>query len=287
MAGVGELGTKTGGGAGAADAGMMLCAGSGSTIVGRSLALADSTTTAWGRVGSALSRGTAAAAAAAAGMGRGVGTEGWSARDAPQNLQNCELTWFVPRQRAHVRVLDIGADGGAAPMSTTRTGAMGLSSSGESGGSGRGGGGGGSGTAGGGTAERAAAGIGGGATLGDTGLPHEMQKRSPRWLNWPQDAHRTRRSWGGSPAGGDSAGVRAANRKSGACGRTALAGAAGAPARGCGGGAGRGGGARAGGAGSMAPRGVAAAVMARGDGPVRPMGGVGGATRGRSRCPHS
>jgi hypothetical protein len=101
------------------------------------------------------------------------------ASETPQNLQNCEVASFVPRQRAQMRVA-LFVDG-AGPTSTTRAGAIArwasaAGAAGDNGGAG--------------CAVGAPWGAGGGAAatgagglrLGVSGFPHAMQKRSPRWF---------------------------------------------------------------------------------------------------------
>lgn len=203
------------------------------------------------------------------------------------------LASHTPRHRAHGRGGGVNGVATGVPRSTTREGAIGTV--------GRGG------------ARGAAPLMAGIADVAGSnvraapasGWPHVTQKRRPRWFVTPHMTHRMVASpegarpvaWGGegiageSPAVGDTC-ARAMNRKSGACGRAPACGASAFPSGtvACGGASSSGG--CAGDAGLAigicgAGRGCGAyacGICPAGD---RPIGGVGAATRGPSRCPHS
>ena len=193
------------------------------------------------------------------GLGEGCSATDWaSARDDPQNLQNCADDSLAPRHRGQRRCMG-GASG--APSPTTRTGAIG-------GGVGVGGAGAGSTNLGGSGTVRERS-IGGraadAAVFGPARLwPQVTQKRKLPWFTVPQSGHF-------AAAGATGGGASDLGRKliSGAVGRWRDTGGAG------------------GDGGCAAFPGGASAVAASGDGADSaaggtPTGGVGGATRGAS-----
>src|SRR5580692_9851211 len=224
---------------------------------------------------------------AAIGFGEGCkGTTCACASEAPQKRQNCAAWSDAPRQRGHRRCI---AGAAVWTTSTTRTGAIGDGPTGGAGETAKDGGG--SGTVrsssvftGGSAGPRAATGAAAGP--GVSRCPQVTQKRRPFWFALPQSGQAIMAT---VPPAARSTPPRGAKLTCGAGGRCRLAGSrsdggaaiggiCGAPCIGGGGGVE---GARA-----VAASGEASPI-AIDPGGASPMGGVGGAMRGASRCPHS